>query len=119
MWINVYCLVHFMVVLFSFQYLGGVRDRLDYFVSLGLVVFLMYALTCFGMIFDHHKLSPLLELFRLVVIVAGDSLCAWYGVMVGLPAALHWGLRSGYIISLLIWIRVTMKNTTRAKIKTM
>ena len=69
-------------------------------------------------LFISSKLSPLLELFRLVVIVAGDSLCAWYGVMVGLPAALHWGLRSGYIISLLIWIRVTMKNATRAKTKT-
>ena len=39
-----------------------------------------------------------------------DGTIHFLTVMVGLPVALHWGLRSGYIISLLIWIRVTMKN---------
>ena len=52
-WASIYCLVQFFVVLFSFQHLAKLESSMPYLAALGMVLFFMYSLTCFGMIFDH------------------------------------------------------------------
>ena len=51
-WLSAYCLVHFALVLAWITELGKVNSTLPYFTVLGLVLFLMFSITNFGLMFD-------------------------------------------------------------------
>lgn len=51
-WLNIYCIVHFLLVLVWTTELGKVRSTLPYLTVLGLVLFLLLSLTNFGLMFD-------------------------------------------------------------------
>lgn len=51
-WLNIYVVVHFLLVVIWITELGLVKSKLPYFTVLGLVLFMLLSLTNFGLMFD-------------------------------------------------------------------
>jgi len=65
-WVNVYAVLHFVLVFFAFDDLGRYNLSMSQTSVLGIVMFLFWTLTNIGMIFDKSKSAWLSEGLRAV-----------------------------------------------------
>ncbi len=51
-WLNVYCVLHFIVIIIFIHEVGKVKNTLPFFTLLAAALYTMYSLTIFGLMFD-------------------------------------------------------------------
>eukprot|EP00731_Ephydatia_muelleri_P035771 Em0158g11a len=66
-WLKLYCVVHFVLVLYGSNELGRTYKTMPFMVSIPLIAYFTFSLTCFGLMFDLNPSCVKAELLRLAL----------------------------------------------------
>ena len=103
-WLQLYCVIHFVLVLYGTDELGRAYKTMPYMVSIPLIVYFIFSLTCFGLMFDLNPCCAKAELVRLALFGVCDVFVAYFLPTATDTTLARWGVRTIALVSSVIWL---------------
>eukprot|EP00731_Ephydatia_muelleri_P012702 Em0007g12a len=103
-WLKLYCVVHFVLVLYGSNELGRTYKTMPFMVSIPLIAYFTFSLTCFGLMFDLNPSCVKAELLRLALFGVCDVFVTHFLPTAEDTTLARWGVRVTALVSCLIWL---------------
>ncbi|XP_065919992.1 alkylglycerol monooxygenase-like [Dysidea avara] len=108
-WLEVYCFIHFYLILYTVHVLSGRGNELHYLLVTSLLLYCVLSLTNIGLLFDHHPLSPIGEVLRSSFVIFLDLVTTGTASTDLMGGVGVWILRGSMIMSSCIWLILIIK----------
>ncbi|XP_065919974.1 alkylglycerol monooxygenase-like [Dysidea avara] len=105
-WLEVYCFIHFFLILYTMQVLSGRKNEL---LVAPLLLYCVLSLTNIGLLFDHHPFSPMGEVLRSSFVICLDLVTMGTTSTDLMGGVGVWILRGSMIMSSCIWLMLIIK----------